>query len=119
MTAGELYLNAELYSQHEHFNTVTKHQDAILGMKTYKTISLTDKAAKEFDSTNDFQHAIKYAAKLTCSPKSWSVLIHMFALATVLERDIWSIYPDAKQGHSPITEFNHLTIKGSQKNRIG
>ena len=61
MTAGELF-NAHLYSQHEHFDTETKYQDAILSMKTYKTISQIDKAAKEFGSSNNFQQAVKYAA---------------------------------------------------------
>ena len=106
-TAAKLYLYADLYCRHPNFNTVLKHPDANLSCKSYESISLTDEGIQVYDATNDFRHAIQTVEVETCLKRSWSAMIHMFALTSVIGRDIHSVYPVTNKAIRP---FYHYEI---------
>ena len=65
--------------------------------KIYKSISLSDEGSQCFASTNDFSQAIHKIAVETCLKKSWSTMIHMFALSSALSRVVHSVYPETNK----------------------
>lgn len=65
--------------------------------KIYKNISLSDEGIQCFASTNDFSQAIQKIAVETCLKKSWSTMIHMFALSSALGRVVHSVYPETNK----------------------
>ena len=101
-TAAELYLHARKYANHQRFHEILQHPDASLSVKSYISISLTDDGIKCLDFGNDITAAIERVASATCLKKSWSSMIHMFALSSVLDRVIWSVYPETNKAIRPL-----------------
>ncbi|CAC5408480.1 unnamed protein product [Mytilus coruscus] len=85
LCAAELYVNSSFYTNLDVFRN-----NGEFGM------SLTGSAENVLTSTNNREAAIRHEALETCCkiprPK-WSRLIHIAALASVLKRPVYSVYP--------------------------
>lgn len=103
LVAAELYLHADQYSNHPSIEEArlsdhmfTDHEDTIFSM------ILTESASTEFDRTRCKLSAIRLEALLTCDNFRWSSMLHVFAIATIMETPLYSVYPVVNEGIRPL-----------------
>lgn len=102
LTACELFRNGQLYTDHPALETVIKNPE-------FMSRNLNDARAMIFPTaeiSSENETNVRNVALSTCTDRAWSGLIHIMALATVLQRPIYSVYPEVNMGIRPL--FNNL-----------
>lgn len=96
LVAGELYLNARYYASHPHFQR-------LLG-KTHYTANciFAMSLSCDYPDIRDMESIVRQEAIATCIPRKWSALIQVMALASVLRRPVFSVYPIAHKAMRPL-----------------
>ena len=93
LACAELFLCKENLSQHPRFSDVAKETNIDPNLLFGTAISVKE-AADYFFTTFDRIGAMELEAKHSCQEKLHCGLLCIFALANVLDRNIWSAYPD-------------------------
>ena len=93
LVASELYFHAEYYVTED----VTEISESML-FPVPLTVS-GDKALTDSRTRND---AVKAEAVATCEDKQWASLIHMMAMASVIGRSVYSLYPEVNFRFRPL-----------------
>lgn len=95
LTAVELFTKSGHYEMHPHLTTTatkdgvfSKHPDTLF------SVLLTDDASSVFTSGKNRKRAIEAEALDTLSNFKWSSMLHVLALATVIDMPIYSVYPE-------------------------
>ena len=68
----------------------------------YDTVIFGQQAHKEYETTGDFYAAVKTEIMLTAVNYQYSGLLQIMGLASVIERNIKTVYPDQKSRFLPI-----------------
>ena len=100
LVASELYFHAEYYATHEVFKQTAQLTE--ISESVLFPVALTasgDKALTDGGTTID---AVKAEAVATCEDKEWASLIHMMALASVIGRPVYSLYPEVNFRYRPL-----------------
>ena len=100
LVASELYFHAEYYATHEVFKQTAELTE--ISESVLFTVALTasgDKALTDGGTRND---AVKAEAVATCEDKQWASLIHMMAMASVIGRSVYSLYPEVNFRFRPL-----------------
>lgn len=100
LVAWELFFNANYYAEHSIFSEVS--HDTNISTETLFSITLKSPAEKKFTDTKDKCEAVKDQALSTCIVGEWSSLLNILALASVISRPLFSVYPDVN--------FHYLTL---------
>ena len=91
LVAKELYFNAEYYATHEIFK-LTKEGSGIPEDLLFTVALLSDEDGIIANGGNEVD-AVKAEAIAGYEFKKWGCLAHMMALASVIRRPIYSVYP--------------------------
>ena len=100
LVASELFLNAEFYATHEVFKRtaeLTKIPKCVLF-----PVALTANGDKAIANGGSSIDAVKAEAVATCKDKEWGSLIHMMAIASVIRRPVYSLYPEVNFSFRPL-----------------
>ena len=101
LVAGELYFNAEYYADHEIFrNTVSELSE--VQESTLFTVALSVDGDQILAGGGSRIDAIKAEALAGCKNGVWGSLVHMMALASVIRRPIYSLYPEVTFRYRPL-----------------
>ena len=93
LVAGELYFNASFYANHHVFvDTIRSNSD--LSLDTLFTVALTEAGADECSKNRSKTDAVKSEALVACTRGEWSSFLHILGIASVLSKQVQSIYPD-------------------------
>ncbi|XP_044180490.1 uncharacterized protein LOC122961749 [Acropora millepora] len=93
LVAGELYFNASFYANHHVFvDTIRSNSD--LSLDTLFTVALTEAGADECLKNRSKTDAVKSEARVACTRGEWSSFLHILGIASVLSKQVQSIYPD-------------------------
>ena len=93
LVAGELYFNASFYADHHVFvDTIRSNSD--LSLDTLFTVALTEAGADECSKNRSKTDAVKSEALVACTRGEWSSFLHILGIASVLSKQVQSIYPD-------------------------
>ena len=93
LVAGELYFNTSFYADHHVFvDTIRSKSD--LSLDTLFTVALTEAGADECSKTRSKTDAVKSEALVACTRGEWSPFLDILGLASVLSKQVHSIYPD-------------------------
>ena len=76
--------------------TFTDHSDTLF------SLLLSDEGCEEFDIRRNREDAIICESMKTCEDKSWSSMLHLLGLSSVLNCCIESVYPIANEGFRPL-----------------
>lgn len=98
LTAAELFTNAEKYAKHPKILEAFESPEITYSRNNLFTIILRDGPS----SISDPIKAIEQEALLTCKDKQWSGMVDIMGLATVINRNIWSVYPDCNGNIRPL-----------------
>jgi len=93
LVAGELYFNASFYA-HRHVFVDTIRSNSDLSLDTLFTVALTEAGADECSKTRSKTDAVKSEALVACTRGEWSPFLHILGVASVLSKQMHSIYPD-------------------------
>ena len=63
---------------------------------------MSDEGCEEFDIRRNREDAIICESMKTCEDKSWSSMLHLLGLSSVLNCCIESVYPIANEGFRPL-----------------
>ena len=100
-TATELKNNFSSYARHEHLNTSAARMNADI-----KTILHT--LLEVPSDCDDVEQAVKNEGERTEKDQAWSSMLQVLALATVVGKEIISVFPDVE--HYAKSLF-HCTVK--------
>lgn len=100
LTACELYFNAEFYENHAKISQASGVSP--YSEKTLFTLILTSAGENEWQVSSSQVEGVKAEAAATSEDKVWSSLVHVIALATVIKRPIFSVYPNANLALRPL-----------------
>ena len=93
LVAGELYFNASFYADHHVFvDTIRSNSD--LSLDTLFPVALTESGADECSKNRSKTDAVKSEALVACTRGEWSSFLHILGIASVLSKQVQSIYPD-------------------------
>ena len=92
LIAEELYFNAEYYATHEIFK-LTKEGSGIPEDLLFPVALSSDEDGIIANGGNEVD-AVKAEAIAGYEFKKWGCLVHMMALASVIRRPIYSVYPN-------------------------
>lgn len=92
LTAIELFLHASYYARHPKFQSCLPSCDVPEDIMF--TLCLSDAGTKMWESTKCREDAIKRELATGCRVYTWSVMVHLMALATVIGRSIYSAFPE-------------------------
>lgn len=93
LVAGELYFNASFYADHHVFvDTIRSNSD--LSLDTLFTVALTEAGADECSKNRSKTDAVKSEALVACTRGEWSSFLHILGIASVLSKQVQSIYLD-------------------------
>ena len=93
LAAGELYFNASFYADHHVFvDTIRSNND--LSLDTLFTVALTEAGADECSKNRSKTDTVKSEALVACTRGEWSSFLHILGIASVLSKQVQSIYPD-------------------------
>ena len=107
LVAEELYFNAQFYASHEIFQITEKHSgipDSVLF-----PVALSKDGDRILTAGGSLVNAVKAEAIAGCKDKSWGCLLHLMALASVLRRPIYSLYPNVQFRFR--TLLHNITLK--------
>ena len=93
LTACEIYFNPEFYANHAKISQASGVSP--YSEKTLFTLLLTSAAENEWQVSSSKVEGVKAETAATSEDKVWSSLAHWMALATVIKRPIFSVYPNA------------------------
>ena len=93
LVAGELYFNASFYADHHVFvDTIRSNSD--LSLDTLFTVAITEAGADECSKNRSKTDAVKSEALVACTRGEWSSFLHILGIASVLSKQVQSIYSD-------------------------
>lgn len=92
LVAGELYFNVQYYGTHEIFRLTNKYSG--IREDLLFTIALSSDGDGVMTNGGNAVHAVKAEAVAGCEFKVYGSLMHMMALASVIGRPIYSVYPN-------------------------
>lgn len=93
LVAGELFFNASFYADHHVFvDTIRSNTD--LSLDTLFTVALSEAGADKYSETGSKTDAVKSEALVACTRGEWSSFMVILGLASVLSKQVYSIYPD-------------------------
>ena len=95
LVAGELYFNRSFYADHDAFNDAVASGTDFFPAVLF-TVALTTQGDKKFSDTGNREETIKEEAFVACEVRSWSSLVHIMAMSSVLCRLIVSMYPSVQ-----------------------
>lgn len=98
MTAAEIYINADKYSNHPKFLMAADCPEITYDSSNLFSIVLRDEASVISDPVK----AIEKEAWMTCTDRQWSGMVDVMGLASVIGNNIWSVYPDCNNNIRPI-----------------
>ena len=93
LVAGELYFNAEHYANHEIFLDTIRELSKVQELTLF-TVALSADGDQILAGGGSRIDAIKAEAWAGCKNGVWGSLVHMMALASVIRRPIYSLYPE-------------------------
>ena len=99
LVTGELFFNANYYAEHPIF----KKSCGDAGCPV-DTLFSTERS---FSETQDKCETVKVQALSTCCAGEWSSLLNILALASVISRPIFSLYPDV---NFPFRKLFHRVV---------
>ena len=109
LTTTEFFENAHFYGNHMHPRFREAMQSGCsFGEATVFTLALREPGIAEWERSNSCVSAVQSNAIRGCQLGEWSSLIHIMALATVISRPIFTIYPNCSEG---IRSFLHGLVK--------
>ena len=91
LVGGKLYFHAEYYATHEVFKQTAELTE--IPQSVLFPVALTTSGDKALTDGGTRIDALKAEAVATCKDKQWSSLINMMALASVIGRPVYSLYP--------------------------
>ena len=98
LTAAELFVNANQYARHPKLQFPYDCPEITYDSKNLFAILLREEASIISDP---IKAVIKEAA-VTCNDKKWSGMFDILGLASVLKKNIWSVYPDCNDNIRPL-----------------
>ena len=100
LVASELFFNVEFYVTHEAFKMtaeLTKIPENVLF-----PLALTTNGDRAIANGGSRIDAVKAEAVATCKDEDWGSLIHMMAMASVIRRPVYSLYPEVNFRFHPL-----------------
>ena len=91
LVGGKLYFHAEYYATHGVFKQTAELTE--IPQSVLFPVALTTSGDKALTDGGTRIDALKAEAVATCKDKQWSSLINMMALASVIGRPVYSLYP--------------------------
>lgn len=114
LTACELYLYPDFYTKHPKIDESLMDPDIYTNhCDTLFAFLLSDEGDDFFQKTKDKMKTIKLEGRLTLTPKRWCSLLHAMALTSVINRNIFMVYPDCNKGIRPLLN-GYLIPRGTQ-----
>ena len=101
LVAGELYFNAEHYANHEIFLDTIRELSEVQELTLF-TVALSADDDQILAGGGSRIDANKAVALAGCKNGVWGSLVHMMALASVIRRPIYSLYPEVNFRHRPL-----------------
>ena len=77
------------------------------------TVALTEAGADECSKNRSKTDAVKSEALVACTRGEWSSFLHILGIASVLSKQVQSIYPDVNFPHSQNSETKSICHKRS------
>ena len=108
LVAGELFFLPDYYVQTIKDRFLEAENSIPFSEATVFSTILTEAGEKEMTSSKNQVEAVRAEARNTCIKDNWNGMIQMLALATVLKRPVFSIYPEANPGLRPIFHWKIL-----------
>lgn len=105
LVAGELFFNADYYAEHAVFKESSV--EAGYPEDTIFSMTLQRHAEDVFSVTSDRCEAVKMQALTTACAGEWSSMLNILALASVISRPIFSIYPNV---NFPFRKLLHRVV---------
>ena len=93
LTALELSSNNEFYAEHPKLLNSLSHISCFSKVTLF-TICLSNLGIGIWDISKDPKQAIRAEARVASKTKEWAGMIHLMALASVIGRPIFSVYPN-------------------------
>lgn len=93
LTALELSANSEFYAEHPKLQDSLSHISGF-SKATLFTICLSTLGIGIWDISKNPTKAIQAEARVASKTKEWAGMIHLMALASVIARPIFSVYPN-------------------------
>ena len=102
LTAVELFLNPEHYAQHPKLSQAKAFSS--FSDTTLFSLVLSDNGQREFEKRGSRVDAVQAEAIETCRLGKWGTFLDLMALATVLKRPLFSLYPifEGNKGIRPL-----------------
>ena len=100
LVASELYFNAEYYATHEAFKQTAELMN--IPESVLFPVALTASGDKAITDGGTKIDAVKAEAVDTCEDKKWGSLIHIMAIASVIGRPVYSLYPQVNFRYRPL-----------------
>ena len=94
LVAKELYFNAEFYASHEIFK-ITEENSGIAHSVLFP-VALSRDGDRILAAGGSRADAVRGEAIAGCKDGNWSCLLHVMALASVLKRPVYSLYPNVQ-----------------------
>ena len=107
LTTLELYTNSTFYAKHPAFQEYAGGVENGYDEDTLFTLCLTAEGMAKWQDGNDRMSAIKGEAKRCSKKQEWCGIFHLMALASILGRPLYSVYPNAG---SALRELLHRKI---------
>ena len=105
LTAAEIFLNAEFYADHPHLKTAIENPLSFTtDLDTLYTTILSNPEASDSTRIQD----IICDAQSACNDKTWSFLLHVMGLRSVMGQPLISLYPNVNPGIRP---FYHAKLE--------
>lgn len=106
--ARELQANQETYERHPHLCRVASELDIPLDTLIFSL--LNDDSIRDAQTSSGSLHL---EIERSSNTGRWSTLLHVLALSNVLDREIISVFPDAKIAHRKLI---HAVVKPTESN---
>ena len=94
LVVGELYFHSNFYAHHEVFQRAVEMR--IADERTLLAAALSADGDNALQKNGSLNEAIKEEAFSACETGKWSSLVTMMALASVISRPIYSVYPEVE-----------------------
>ena len=101
LVAGELHFYAEFYKDHEVFRKAKQTLSEVSEPAIF-SVALSADGDQTLMNTGNRTEAIKAEALAACERGAWSSLLHMMAMASVISRPVYSLYPKVEFLYRPL-----------------
>ena len=102
LVAAELFLHAEFYTRHHKIDNALNEKDCVFSRSSLENVCMPGDVNNSPNRPWNFKQAIMDESFETCNDGYWVGLIHIFAAASVLRREIWSSYQAGSKGIRPL-----------------